>query len=117
MTLNTDCFVGFLSKLIDTWQVPPSCGALPAKLRRIGLSTGISFIAETLYEVVLPGTALQGKSPPVAWRGELSRLATLNGTGDAIFICASASPRKPRARMPQVLMLKGMSVSDDLRRC
>jgi len=72
------------------------------------LSTGILFNADTLYEDGLFGSALQGKLILVAWSGELSRLATLNGTGDAIFICALAAPMEPRARMPQIWVLKDM---------
>jgi hypothetical protein len=48
MTLKTDSFVGSASKVMDNWQVPPPWIALPSKLRRIGLSTGISFIAVTV---------------------------------------------------------------------
>jgi hypothetical protein len=51
---------------------------------------------------------LQGKSLPSALSGELSRLATLKGTGDAILTCALATPMRPRAKMAQALMLKSM---------
>jgi L-fucose mutarotase/ribose pyranase (RbsD/FucU family) len=54
--------------------------------------------------------ALQGKSLPSALSGELSRLATLKGTGDAILTCALVTPMRPRAKMAQALMLKGMSM-------
>jgi hypothetical protein len=116
ITLNTDCFVGFPSKVIDNWQVPPPCIALPARSRRIGLSTGSSFIAEILYDDALP-VDLQGKSLPSALSGEFSRLATLKGTGDTIFTCALATPRRAKARMPQELMLKGMSMSGGVWWC
>jgi hypothetical protein len=79
----------------------------------MGLSTGSSFVAEMLYED--GEDALQGKSLPSALRGELSRLATLKGTGDAILTCALATPMRPRARIAQVLRVEGILMGDVLR--
>lgn len=70
------------------------------------------FIAEMLYEAGLSLEALQGKSLPSDLRGELSRLATLNGTGDTIFMCALATPKRVMAKTPQVLRFKGMLMFD-----
>lgn len=110
MTLKTLSAVGSLSMEMESSQVPPSWVAEPSKLSRTGSLTGILFIAEMLYEDGLLGDDLHGKSEPSALSGELSRPATLKGTGDDIFMWALATPKRPMAMSLRILRIEVMSL-------
>lgn len=115
MTLKTLSLVGSLSIEMEISQVPPPWTALPSNVNAIGWFTGRLFIAEMLYDEGLSGEALQGKSEPSALSGELSRLATLKGTGEDIFMWALATLRRARRTTAMKPKLKRKAMVGMLR--